>query len=628
MITLQLTLLLILFVVGGGAIASQRFRLSYLLLVSILGFLWGLFPTLDIPTLDLFVVGSVCFPLFLFSPIFATELGVLAENGFGILMFSIPGFLVMLGVFGGIFAWVFTLPLNTGFLLGILLLLSYSLSLKPRLDAGGVPQKWQAFLMGEGVFTPVLGLLGWTFGLNAIAGGSFTEGLVAAVGGGLIGIIIATGASLLLPLLKQSLRRLTFLMMLTLYGAFALAEWGQTGAGITAVVAVGFVLNWESRHSVSPKTVQHLKTIAQDSTYLLQCILLFFWSEQVGSIFLETVANAIVWPWIFLALGLILVSRAIAIFLLFPLINFLQPDQPLIKRNLQIALITAKTVHPLTIGLGYSLSLLPSFPHQNLVIFTLWAVTLIHGFIPSVLISPLLEKLHLTYPPFFQEMQEKSQQLYRQQQTLTKLKQLGKIPSFSASALQSVQQQYQDELYQSEIQVTRFWTNPLLLPEVYLQVLWLQALIWEKQGYQKLYEDGVLWESALYRLLLHVEQKKDTVLMGKLNPSLRFLPKPISLYEQVFIQLKGLFLFNFNAFREFRLEKKYRDGQMAIAVFHTCKQVAFRLQWLNENHNLKLPPDCAQAYHKESAIAKHILQKIPNLDQFHKQHILDKLLEQ
>ncbi len=113
---------------------------------------------------------------------------------------------------------------------------------------------------------------------------------------------------------------------------------------------------------------------------------------------------------------------------------------------------------------------------------------------------------------------------------------------FDSEVILEIEDDYQRVLNKAEADVTEIWEELKLDPGLARQILWLQILRIEHQAHVDLYDRGLLLESAMHKLELLVEAKRDSVLNRQIPPpvpALWSLETPLE--KLIFKQLRHFF---------------------------------------------------------------------------------------
>jgi len=284
-----------------------------------------------------------------------------------------------------------SIPLTTALLVGACLAATDSVSVIGLFRELGVGKRLTSLMEGECLFNDGASVVAFSFLLSFATGTSVplsttVAHFLAVVGIGVgVGGLIGLGISYLtqrvdLPLVEQSLT------LVSAYGIYLLVE-ELGGSGVIGVVTTGLVLgNFGSRSSMNPYTRIALTEFWEFLAFFINSIVFLLIGDQVQ--FARLVQN---WGTTAVAIGAIILARAIAIYGLGSLSNWLANSQ--ISRANQTVVWWGGLRGSISIALA--LSVPAHLPGREEIIANVFGAVLFTLLIQGLTTKPLLEKLGL-----------------------------------------------------------------------------------------------------------------------------------------------------------------------------------------------------------------------------------------
>jgi CPA1 family monovalent cation:H+ antiporter len=393
-ITTETLIIELLVIVSVVALAVRRLRIPYTVALVIAGLLLTFQQPLEIDlTPDLILALFV--PPLVFEAAFHLDFRHLRDNLLPILALAVPGVLLTTLIVGAIVSVGGGITLTSALVFGALISATDPVAVVALFRALGAPRRLVVLVEGESLFNDGTAIVVFNLVLAAaLATGqtsslsqSLLDGVVEFVrvsaGGIAIGVGLGWVAAWVIGRVDDYLIEITVTTVLA-FGAYLLAERVHV-SGVLAVVAAGIVCGTLGPRGMSPTT---------------QIVLFNFWE------YLAFVANSLVFLLIgldvnipqlaaqfgpiALAVGAVLLSRALVVYGLSAVLNFRRPR------------VSWPYKHVLfwgglrgAIGLALVLSLPVTFADRELLRVMTYGVVLFTLLIQGVTMSPLLQRLGL-----------------------------------------------------------------------------------------------------------------------------------------------------------------------------------------------------------------------------------------
>jgi CPA1 family monovalent cation:H+ antiporter len=411
-LTIETLVIELLLIVSVVAIIVQRLRIPYTVALVVVGLLITFQNQLELDLTPELILALFVPPL-LFEAAFHIEFRRLRENLLPILALAIPGVLLSTFLVGGLVSWGVGIPLSSALVFGALISATDPVAVVALFRSLGAPKRLTTIVEGESLFNDGTAIVIFGIALAAavpLAAGAHgaadmngtagDEGSVSALAAVLQFLTVALGGvglgaglgwivSQLIARVDDYLIETTLTTVLA-FGAYLLGERLHV-SGVLAVVGAGIVCGNLGPHGMSPTT---------------RIVLFNFWE------YLAFVANSLVFlligldvnvrqiiaylPQISIAVGALLLSRALVIYGLTGLVNLYQ------RRSPQFSAVPRSYQHILfwgglrgAISLALVLSLPAAFEDRGLLQVMTFGVVLFTLLIQGTTMNTLLRRLKL-----------------------------------------------------------------------------------------------------------------------------------------------------------------------------------------------------------------------------------------
>jgi CPA1 family monovalent cation:H+ antiporter len=307
------------------AIGVQRFRMPYtvgLVLVglalafTIFEFFSGFselqnLRELAVPQLILVILV----PPLIFEAAFHIKFNELRKNLWMVMTFAIPGVIVSMFLVGGAISWGASLSLNIALLFGALIAATDPVAVVALFRSLGVPKRIQVLVEGESLLNDGAAIVLFNLMIAVILGEQVispssiaSQFLVTAGGGLLVGIIVGGLLSTFIRQVNNHLVEIS-LTVVAAYGSFLIAEDFHV-SGVLAVVAAGLYIGNIGPKGMSPTTRISLYSFWDYVAFLANSFVFL-----VIGLVIDFESMILNWPIMLLAIGAVLVARAVVIYL-------------------------------------------------------------------------------------------------------------------------------------------------------------------------------------------------------------------------------------------------------------------------------------------------------------------------
>ncbi len=509
-------LLLVAAIVKAG---SRRVRLPYTIALVAVGMLISALsehvPALEHLARNIIIspdlVLYVFLPTLVFESAYNLDARQLRRSLGTVLTLAVPGFLVSTLIIGLIVGLASPVPLLAALLLGAILSATDPVAVIALFKELGAPKRLTVLVEGESLFNDATAMVVSAVLLTIIRSGVITahgiadgvlDFFVLFLGGIAVGWLLGLFTGWLLgKILAAPFEEITLTTVLA-YLSFILAENVFHVSGIMATLAAGITLGDWGRMKISPTVREYLDS---------------FWEYMAG------VANAL----IFLLLGLrldisagetplllalvlfaMLVSRAIVIYGMLPLVGRLRGEEP-VDMNYRTIMFWGGLRGAIAIAIVLSLDS-TVLPHARLFTSLVMAVVIFTLLAQGLTIRPLIHHLGIDRPTLYDRLARLEVSLEAQHQTQKRISELLQSGLFSgpiAARLQADSMLATDKL-SNDIANLR---EAEMHARQELCQLYLRCFAEEKSFYQEMFSHGHLSERAMRELVAIVDLQLDRV---------------------------------------------------------------------------------------------------------------------
>ncbi len=398
-------LILLLLIASGVAMITKWVRLPYTLALVIVGLVIS--PLHWLPPIHISpeLILLIFLPALLFEAAWNLKLDRLRANLFAISSLAIVGVGISAGVIALMVHWATQLSWLTSLLIGAIISATDPVSVLALFRKLGAPARLSFIIEGESLFNDgtaavlfrilagiAIGVTGFQ-SVGALAATSLLKFMVIVAGGIAVGLAIGFLASILTAYFDDHLLEIT-LTTIAAYGSYLLAEAIHLSS-VIAVIVAGMIIGNYGRRKMSANTQVAVDSLWEYAAFVVNSLVFLLIGLEIPLSLLAQHATLISW-----AVLAMIVSRAIVIYGLFPIINRLSSP---VTGKWQHVLFWGGLRGSLSIALVLSLPL--ATPDRlQLVAMTFGAVTF-SLLAQGLTISPLLKLLKIQTMPYQSKVQ-------------------------------------------------------------------------------------------------------------------------------------------------------------------------------------------------------------------------------
>ena len=315
LLQIQVTVLAVLLVASGVTVFVRRFRIPYTVALVVAGLVLSFVPRLEAEVSPDLILSLLVPPL-VFEAALHLNFIELRRNISTLILLAVPGVILNMLMVGAAVALGAGLSWPMALLFGALIAATDPVAVISIFRKLGAPQRLTVLLEGESLLNDGTAIVLFKLALVAAITGHFSlvEGLIDFVrvgfGGIVVGLILGWLISRLIARIDDHLVETTLTTVLA-FGSYLVAEDLFDVSGLLAVVAAGLVAGNLGPREMSPTTHIVLSNFWEYVAFLANSAVFLLIGIQVD--FLELLEY---WPTILWAIGAVLASRAVVVYLL------------------------------------------------------------------------------------------------------------------------------------------------------------------------------------------------------------------------------------------------------------------------------------------------------------------------
>lgn len=446
------------------------------------------------------LVLLVFIPTLIFESAFNLDARQVGRNVWPILALAIPGLLLSTVIIGFIFSVFTSFDFMVALLLGAILSATDPVAVVAIFKQLGVPERLTILLEGESLFNDATSLVLATILTGILTSGLFSSAVVFAgigefflvfLGGVVVGGVLAVITGYTLGAIESDPAIEITLTTILAYFSFIIAEHIFHVSGIMAVVAAGLTIGSWGKAKISPSTRDFMEHFWEYLSYLANVLIFLMVGLQINLVALWASADLIA-----IVVGAMLVSRAIVIFGLIPILEKIQGGD-------SIELPFKKVMYwgglRGAIALAIVLSL-PPFEYKDTLVAVVMGAVLFTLVVQGLSIEILVKWLKLDALSHWDLLATKETDRGARMEGLKRLDGLVEGGTFSERVATNIREQCEQSLNEIDDQLIEIHRD--MEAEEELNILTMRCLVREKARYYELFSKGLINEWA-YRELDH-----------------------------------------------------------------------------------------------------------------------------
>ena len=462
----------------------------------------------DVPGLSLLsefqltpeLVLFVFIPTLIFESAFNLNARQVSSNLWPILTLAIPGLLISTCIIGFIFSVFTDFDLMVGLLLGAILSATDPVAVIAIFKQLGVPERLTILVEGESLFNDATSLVLATILIGLLTAGEFSsevlvsgtgEFLFVFVGGVIVGWVLALMTGYMLGRIESDPGIEITLTTILAYFSFIIAEHVFHVSGIMAVVAAGMTIGSWGRSKISPSTSEFMEHFWEYLAFVANALIFLMVGLQIDLVVLWESVDLIA-----LVVVAMLISRAIVIFTVVPLIGRMPGAEP-IGMPFQSVMYWGGLRGAIALAIVLAL---PPFDYKDTLISLVMGAVLFTLVVQGLSIEKLVKFLGLDALSLSDSLAKLEGDKNARVEGLKRLNSLVSSGLFSQRIADNLREKSEQSL--SELGAEIETLNSTMTQAETAKILAMRCLAREKTRFYELFSHGLINESA-YRELEH-----------------------------------------------------------------------------------------------------------------------------
>lgn len=353
------------------------------------------------------LVFFVMLPPLLFHGAMHMELNRLLQHIWPIITFAVIGLLISVFVIGGMFYWGAGVgSFLVALLFGAMMTPTDPVSVLAIFKECNVPLDLKYIVEGESLFNDGVGVVVFVIILGMIEGSggeaqfhvssALWEFVKVTAGGLVVGTLLGVAAFQLMRRFEYPLLENAMCLVLA-YGSFWVAEHFHMSGVISAVMAGLMMGNYGKRLSMEQKTRETIDTFFESIEFIINSILFILIGLELQVVIKEDLSEHL--PALGVAILALLVSRAVAVYPLYKLLNLAGTKRPR-RWNHVLYWGGLRGSIPIALLLGLSSSSNPTIiEYYPKLLVAGFGVVLFSLLVQGLTMKPLLRRLRISAEP-------------------------------------------------------------------------------------------------------------------------------------------------------------------------------------------------------------------------------------
>jgi Na+/H+ antiporter len=368
----------------------------------LLGYVSNEFTTLSIlqhlnlsPSLILYII----LPTLVFDAAINIDGRMLMRNIVPILLLAVFGLLISTGIIGWLLTAATSISLTGAMLFGALISATDPVAVIALFKEIGAPKRLVTLIDGESLFNDATAIVLFTIVLSTIGSGvgsagqnfshAMAEFFTVLVGGLLVGVVVGFTGAYTLKLARRDLIYQTSVSFVMAYVSFIIADSFHV-SGVMSTLAAGLVLRNRSEEVISRSTIENIEHFWDYFSFVANSFVFLLLGITEAHIFKSGLAIKESLVIVAIAVPVIVVARAAAIFILVPAYNSLpgQKKKNIIPLSFQAVLLWGGLRGAVPVALV--LAIPKSFAEREIVIHLTFAFILFTLLVQGTTIKKLM----------------------------------------------------------------------------------------------------------------------------------------------------------------------------------------------------------------------------------------------
>ena len=488
------------------AIGAKRARIPYNVALVVGGLLISVGNLLPgVPPLNPEVVFLVCLPALLFEGGISADLDSIRADAVPILTLATLGMVLAIGATGAALHGLLGLSWGPALLLGAILAGTDTVSVLFAFRRTPVPPRLSGMIQGESLFNDGTALVAYSILAAVVAGGKAPSfGLVggqvvlASVGGAVIGLALGLVASFVIRRTEDPLAEIMATTALA-FASYAAAEYVHLSGAIAAVTA-GLTVGVTLRRDVAPQSQVAIHTFWEYAAFGVNTFLFL-------SVGLTTQPEVLLdhLPQTGIAFACVILGRAVAIYLPFLLLRWLNPAAA-IPLRWQHVFMVGNIKGALAIGLV--LGLPANTPSREMLVSIAFGVTFFSLVGQGLLLGGVLRRMGLIQEdPVALDVAEQQARLISSRAAHLELEALHSQGLVPRAAYDHLRSGYQVNIARAERELRRLNEQHMAQSARSLIALRLRLIDAERTALLAARRNGLIPESTAEHLLAGLDER-------------------------------------------------------------------------------------------------------------------------
>ncbi|HJZ81145.1 MAG TPA: cation:proton antiporter [Pyrinomonadaceae bacterium] len=508
----------LLLIAAAALVLTRRVRFPFTVALVLIGaflsstytFFPRIFPSLHDLDISPELILYVFLPVLIFESAFNLDPRLLRQNLGPVLTLAVPGLFVSTLVIGLIVRLTTPYPLTAALLLGAILSATDPVAVISMFRRLGAPKRLTILIEGESLFNDATSIVLAKILLAVLLLSQVSPGIIARgavdfvfvfLGGLAVGTALGLLAGYLLGLVGSDLYTEITLTMALAYLSFLLAERVFHVSGVTATLAAGLMVGSWGRVKISFPIRQHLDHYWSYIAFIANALIFLMLGLRVNVSALW--ANA--WPLIWVIVAM-LVSRAVAIYGLMPLIGRLPRAEP-VGYAYRAVIFWGGLRGAVAIAIVLSL---PPFPQREAFVAIVMGAVLFTLLVKGLTIENLVRRLGLDAPPIADRFSRLEALIAARKLALERLPDLLSVNLFNAVIADRLRSESLAKLLATKSELDNL-TRLEMNRNRQRRIAFLRAFAEERATYVELLDKGQLTEAAFRELTLAVDVQQDAM---------------------------------------------------------------------------------------------------------------------